>query len=86
MSSTERADRLLPPPPPRDHHEALAAYFELLDLGDMFLRAGLRHQLGPEGDVEAAYREWNRRQMEADTRKTIHMLTELNRREGRHGQ
>jgi hypothetical protein len=84
MSDTAYADRLLPPPPPRDSHESVAAYLELLDLGDLFLRAGLRDQLGPDGDVDAAYQEWNRQHMEADTRKTIHMLEELNRREERH--
>jgi hypothetical protein len=84
MSETVYADRLEPPPPPRDSHESVAAYLELLDLGDLFLRAGMRHQLGPDGDVDAAYQVWNQQQMEADTRKTIRMLEELNRREGRH--
>ena len=41
MSETTHADRLAPPPPPRDSHESVAAYLELLDLGDLFLRAGL---------------------------------------------
>ena len=86
MSHEVRTAKLLPPPPPRDSYESLAAYLELLNLGDLFLRAGLRDQLGQDGDVEAAYREWDRRQMEADTRKTIRLLTELNRRERRHGQ
>ena len=84
MSDTSTVTRLDPSPPPRDSHESLAAYLELLDLGEMFLRAGLRQQLGPGGDVEAAYRDWNRRQMDEDTRKTIHMLAELRRREDRH--
>ena len=84
MNATARADRLDPPPPPRDSHESVSAYLELLDLGDRFLRAGLRHQVGPDGDVEAAYREWNWKQMEDDTRKTVRMLEELTRREGCH--
>jgi hypothetical protein len=83
MSATLDAERLDPPPPPWDSHESVCAYLELLDLGDRFLRAGLRHQVGPDGDVEAAYREWSRAQMDADTRKTIRMLEELTRREGR---
>ena len=84
MSAPAHADRLDSPPPPRNSHESVSAYLELLDLGDRFLRAGLRHQVGPDGDVEGAYREWNLEQMEADTRKTVHMLEELARREGRH--
>jgi hypothetical protein len=84
MNDTAHANQLTPPPPPRDSHESVAAYLELLDIGDLFLRAGMRHQLGPDGDVDTAYREWNEQQMEADTRKTIHMLEELNLREGRH--
>jgi hypothetical protein len=85
MIASERIDRLAPPPPPRDIHESLAAYLELLDVGDMFLRAGLRDQLGTETAVEAAYRQWNRRQMDLDTRKTIVMLQRLTRSEGRNG-
>jgi hypothetical protein len=57
----------------------MAAYLELLDLGDQLLRAGLRHTLGEHGDVEAAYADWNRRRMEAETQQTIRMLRRLHR-------
>lgn len=74
-------DRLEPQPPPKDIHESLAAYLELLDLGDHMLRVGLRHSLGEHGDVDAAYDEWNRRRIETDTQDTIRMLRRLTRSE-----
>ena len=48
------------PPPPKDIHESLAAYMELLDMGEAFVRSGLRRRLGPGADIESAYRDWNR--------------------------
>jgi len=51
---------LAPPPPPKDIHESLAAYIELIDLGEAFVRAGLRQRLRPGEDLEKAYRAWNR--------------------------
>ncbi len=57
-ASTE--SRLIDPPPPKDIRESLAADFERLELGDAFIRAGLRIRLGPDADIEPAYRQWNR--------------------------
>jgi hypothetical protein len=52
-----------PPPPPKDIHESLAAYLELVDLGEAFVRAGLRQRLRPGEDVETVFRKWNREQI-----------------------
>jgi hypothetical protein len=69
-----KVDELSPPPPPKDIHESLAAYLELLDLGDVFVRAGLRQRLGPGADIEAAYRAWNREQIERAANEKIRNL------------
>jgi hypothetical protein len=76
---TVSLNQLLAPPPPRDIHESFAAYLELLDLGDELLRAGIRQGIGPNGDLEAAYRRWNQDRMESRTRDTIWMLQRLHR-------
>jgi hypothetical protein len=39
-------------------------WMDMLRTGEKLLRAGLRRELGPEGDVDAAYRDWYRRQMD----------------------
>jgi hypothetical protein len=59
MNSSDASELDLPPPP-KDIHESLAAYMELLDMGDAFVRSGLRRRLGPGADIESAYRDWNR--------------------------
>lgn len=37
---------------------------DLVDTCDQFLLGGLRRQLGPNGDIRAAYAEWYRKQRE----------------------
>jgi hypothetical protein len=44
--------------------QRIALWVDLLDACDEFLLAGLRREVGPEGDVEEAYRHWYARQME----------------------
>lgn len=39
-------------------------WMDMLRTGEKLLRAGLRRELGPEGDVDVAYRQWYRKQME----------------------
>jgi hypothetical protein len=39
-------------------------WMDMLGTGEKFLRAGLRHRLGPNGDVDAAYRQWYEKEME----------------------
>jgi hypothetical protein len=74
--SESNGSQLLPPPPPDTVEESLAAYFELLDLGDAFLRAGLRNRFGPDVDIEAAYREWNREHIERAAEQKVRDLQE----------
>jgi hypothetical protein len=62
---------LIPPPelaPPSVKHLPLAKrieiWAELVDESEALVRAGLRAKIGPDGDLEAAYRSWYARQME----------------------
>jgi len=79
--------QLIPPPghEPRVSDDAtpeqcIALWVDLMDAADQFLLAGLRREIGPEGDLKAAYREWYRNEMEDHFRTTCGMADEFNRR------
>jgi hypothetical protein len=40
--------------------------------------AGLRREVGPDGDVQATYRRWYEQQMEEHDRKVTRMLQRMN--------
>lgn len=75
MNSVE-LEELDPAPPPKSVEESLAAYFEMLDLGEGFVRAGLRDRLGPDADIDAAFREWNREAIRRAAEEKIRYLEE----------
>jgi hypothetical protein len=50
---------------------------------EQFLLAGLRREIGPEGDLRAAYRQWCAARDEEHDRMMMHLVAELNRRTGR---
>ncbi len=93
-------DSLLPPPGfepqvPKGAtpQQCIAMWLDLMDACEQFLLAGLRRQIGPEGDLRAAYRKWHAEQMEEHDRMMAHMVSEFNRRMakaqqrgGEHGQ
>ena len=86
-------NQLLPPPeldhePPRNLTPAqrIELWAAGMDLAHEILMAGLRHKVGPDGDVEAAYREWYEREMEDHDAMMRQMLENLSRRERRHGR
>ena len=82
------AYQLLPPPeltptvrdglPPEQY---VAMWADLLDTCEQFLVARLRQEVGPNGDVRAAYQAWYNDRMEEHDRTMQHMLEELGRRE-----
>ena len=85
------SDSLLPPPdlaPPiptdATPQQCIAMWLDLLDACDQFLLAGLRREIGPEGDLKAAYRRWYAEQMEEHDRVILHMAEKFARRLGRH--
>ena len=83
--------QLLPPPeltPPVPKNatpqQCIAMWAELVDVCEQFLLAGLRREIGPDGDLKAAYRKWYAEQMEEHDRTVQHMMEELKRRGGGH--
>ena len=76
----------LAPPVPKDATpaECIAMWGDLMDTCEQFPLAGLRREIGPEGDLQAAYRRWYAEQMEEHDRTMLHMLEELHRRGGAH--
>ena len=58
----------------------IAAWVDLMDACEQFLLAGLRREIGPEGDIKAAYRKWYAEQMEEHDRMILHMMREFDRR------
>jgi hypothetical protein len=62
-----------------------AIWFDLMETADELLLAGLRHEVGPEGDVQAAYRRWYAQQMREHDRATRRAAENLYRRGVRHG-
>jgi hypothetical protein len=59
---------------------------QLVDTCDAFLLAGLREQIGSDGDLQAAYRDWYARTMDDHDRAQIQFLANLSRREGSSGK
>jgi hypothetical protein len=45
-----------------------AEWLDLLHTGEKLLLAGLRREIGPDGDLRAAYRSWYREQMDEHDR------------------
>jgi hypothetical protein len=62
-----------------------AVWFDLMETADELLFAGLRHEVGPDGDVQAAYRHWYTQQMNEHDRVTRRAAENLFRRGVRHG-
>jgi hypothetical protein len=62
--------------------QCIAAWLDLMDACDQFVLAGLRREIGPDGDLKAAYRKWYAEQMEEHDRMMEHLVEELNRRGG----
>jgi hypothetical protein len=82
------AGKLIPPPgiAPEYPQGASTAYcirawLDLMRSGDKLLKAGLRRDVGPEGDLNNALRQWYATQCEEHTQKVRRMLLELSRRE-----
>lgn len=75
------AGQLIPLPehePPVDKsttpEERIAAWFDLMRTAEAFLLAGLRHKIGPDGDLMAAYRAWYRHEMDERDRERYRWL------------
>ncbi|HZZ28892.1 MAG TPA: hypothetical protein VFE46_12895 [Pirellulales bacterium] len=81
-------NQLIPPPelaPPSIRHLPMEKRIEcwalLADESEQLLLSGLRRRIGPNGDLNQAYRQWYSRRMEEHDRTMEHFLSELHRRE-----
>jgi len=79
--------QLLPPPgcEPRVPDDAtpeqcIALWIDLMDTCEQFLLAGLRREIGPEGDLRAAYRKWYAGWQEEHDQMVARICDEFNRR------
>jgi len=74
----------LAPPVPEGAtpQQCIAMWMDLVDACEQFLLAGLRRQIGPDGDLQAAYRRWYADQAEEHYRALRHMAESFNRRGG----
>jgi hypothetical protein len=75
-----------PLPEPWTPEKGIRMWLDLMDTCEQFLLAGLRREIGPNGDLRAAYRRWYAAQMEEHDRDLARMLEELSRREGSHAR
>lgn len=48
--------------------QCIRMWLDLMDACEQFLLAGLRREIGPDGDLRAAYRKWYAEQMEEHDR------------------
>jgi hypothetical protein len=85
-------NQLIPPPdlaPPSIKHlpleKRIELWAELVDENEALVLAGLRAKIGPDGDLQAAYREWYARHMEEHDRMQTAFAENLSHREARNG-
>lgn len=50
--------RPCPPPSIEQQQRNWSAWYQAVELSHAMLMAGLRHRIGPQGDLQAAYRQW----------------------------
>jgi hypothetical protein len=74
----------LAPSVPHDltSEQCIALWREVYDAGEQLLLAGLAREVGPGGDVLAAYRRWNEDYLKQHDDMIFRMLTNLRSREG----
>jgi hypothetical protein len=84
-------NQLIPPPelaPPSalglPMEQRIEVWAQMADEGEQFLLSGLRRRVGPNGDVDEAYRQWYARRMQDHDKLMERFLAELHRREAGH--
>jgi hypothetical protein len=66
--------------------QCIAAWIDLMNACEQFLLAGLRREIGPDGDLRAAYRRWYAERMEEHDRMHEQLAERLNRSGGGRGR
>jgi hypothetical protein len=92
-NGSTKLSQLIPPPdlaPPSVKHLPLEKRIEiwaaLVDESDALVRAGLRAKIGPDGDLQAAYRDWYARQMTEHEQVLYAFAERLTEIEAAHGE
>jgi hypothetical protein len=87
------ANQLIPPPGMEPAipdsltpDQCVALWADLLDASEALLLAGLRREIGPDGDLRQAYRNWYAQQMNEHDRWMRHMAENMHRRGVSHGR
>ncbi len=84
-----RASEVRPDPPflpdSMSYTDRIRAWMEIVDANEAFVLAGLRRQIGPDGDLQQAYREWHERKSAEHSAALEHMCAEFNRRWAENG-
>jgi len=65
--------------------QCIRMWLDLMDACEQLLLAGLRREIGPDGDLLAAYRRWYAEQMEEHDRTVLHMMAQFDRLGGGRG-
>lgn len=68
-----------PVPPDATPSQCVEMWVDLMNTCDAFLLSALRREVGPDGDVMAAYRQWYWQQMEDHDQAMFRMLKRLDR-------
>jgi len=78
----------LAPPAPQDlsSEQCVALWREVYDAAEQLLLAGLAREVGPGGDVLAAYRCWNEAYLRQHDAMIFRMLANLDSREAQCGR
>lgn len=66
--------------------QRIAVWMDVCDACEQFLLAGLRREIGPDGDLQEAYRQWRGQYREEHDRTMQHMMEEIKRRSAPHGR
>jgi hypothetical protein len=64
--------------------DRIRRWLDVMGACEQFLLAGLRREIGPDGDLQAAYRGWCSEQAEQHDRMMVHLMEQFARREGSH--
>ncbi len=87
------ANQLIPPPgmePPVPDNltwdQRLALWIDVMDTAEALVLAGLRREIGPDGDLREAYRRWYAQRMEEHDQAMRQMAENMYRRGIRHGR
>jgi len=85
------AGQLIPPPGLEPTMPAglsvqqrIALWADLVDATEELVKVGLRNKLGPNGDVEKAFKEWYERECEEHDQVVMHMMREIRRKQSQH--